>query len=109
MATLHDLRQVVLGRPAATRLAGVDVGLLQPALRRRGFGETSVKNPMTQQEQDVMNHLVRAWQIYVNLPRQHDDDVTEFRHALHRLQHLLLVRQARPKQRESGFTGVTGD
>ncbi len=50
---------------------------------------------LTQQEQDVLAHLVEAWNAFTNLPIQHGDDLTEFRHCIHRLQEKVLARPAR--------------
>ena len=53
-------------------------------------------------EHTVMTHLVDAWDSYVHLPVQHPDDLEEFRHALHRLQHLVMIREVR--SRHSDYT-----
>lgn len=47
------------------------------------------------EERRVSDALVEAWNEYVELPSQHRDDIEEFRHSLHRLQHLLMVRVVR--------------
>lgn len=48
---------------------------------------------MTPEEQKVMADLVSAWNGFVALPRQHGDELDEFRHALHDLQRIVMVRQ----------------
>jgi hypothetical protein len=50
---------------------------------------------LTSEERVVMDNLVRAWNAFVELPKQHPDDVDEFRHDFHRLQHLIMVRAIR--------------
>lgn len=46
-------------------------------------------------EQDVIDNLVKAWNSFLQLPIQHGDDITEFRHGIHRLQEKVLARPAR--------------
>jgi hypothetical protein len=46
-------------------------------------------------ERVVMDHLMAAWNAFTVLPSKHPDDVHEFRHAIHRLQHLVMIRQLR--------------
>lgn len=50
---------------------------------------------LTQKEQDVIDHLVRSWNAFLDLPIQHSDDITEFRHGIHRLQEKVLARPTR--------------
>jgi len=50
---------------------------------------------LTTDEQNVMNSIVDAWHGYIRLESQHPDDIHEFRHAIHRLQHLLMIRHIR--------------
>lgn len=52
---------------------------------------------MTPAEHRVMDALVAAWNAFVDLPSEHPDDITEFRHGIHRLQEKIL---ARPTRRE---------
>lgn len=54
----------------------------------------------TQQEQKVMDHLVAAWNCFVELPVQHPSDNAEFRQQLHLLQYLMAARIVR-----RNFTG----
>ena len=56
-------------------------------------------------ELQVMVHLVEAWDTFISMYGEyaveidlavyHDDDVSEFRHCLHRLQHILATRAMR--------------
>jgi len=46
-------------------------------------------------EKKVLEHLVHAWNAFVELPTQHPDDNEEFRHALHSIQNLIGVRRIR--------------
>lgn len=50
---------------------------------------------LTQPEQDVLDNLVKAWNSFMELPIQHGDDITEFRHGIHRLQEKVLSRPTR--------------
>lgn len=50
---------------------------------------------MTPNEQRVMDALVSAWNAFLELPSEHADDITEFRHGIHRLQEKILARPAR--------------
>lgn len=50
---------------------------------------------MTSEENKVMESLVAAWNGYLDLPKQHADDVVEFRHAIHSLQRLIGIREVR--------------
>lgn len=54
---------------------------------------------MTKQEQKVLDKLTEAWNAFLVLPNQHNDDATEFRHALHQLQYLILSRPERRRRR----------
>ena len=53
------------------------------------------ENGLNDNENEVMDSLVQAWNAYVALPIQHTDDIDEFRSSLHRLQHLLMIREIR--------------
>lgn len=50
---------------------------------------------MTEQEKIVMDRLVEAWNAFVALPVEHDDDILEFRHGIHRLQEKVMARPVR--------------
>lgn len=50
---------------------------------------------LTKQEQEVINKLAEAWNAFIELPVEHDDDLTEFRQGIHRLQEKILARPAR--------------
>ena len=50
---------------------------------------------MTDDETEALNLLADAWNVFVNLPVEHNDDTTEFRHGIHALQHLLMARPTR--------------
>lgn len=57
-------------------------------------------NVLSEGEQKVMDALVSAWNAFLELPVQHNDDVTEFRHGIHRLQEKVLARPAIQKLNE---------
>jgi hypothetical protein len=50
---------------------------------------------LTSEEQAIMDHLLLAWNCYVNLPVQHPADQQEFMRSFHELQRLLAVRITR--------------
>jgi hypothetical protein len=58
---------------------------------------------LTPEEHEVMVHLVEAWNAFLNLPIQHGDDITEFRHGVHRLQEKVLSRPSRRMDGQGRF------
>jgi hypothetical protein len=56
---------------------------------------SSDESGLTPKETEVMDNLVNAWNSYVSLPIEHPDDTSEFRHAFHSLQHMILMRPTR--------------
>lgn len=54
---------------------------------------------LTIKEQEVLDHLIYAWQAFLKLPIEHPDQTDEFRHALHDLQRQILVRPVRREMR----------
>ena len=48
----------------------------------------------TDGERRVMDHLVVAWNLYVGLPRDHPDDVPDFKDAIHTCQRIVLANVA---------------
>lgn len=50
---------------------------------------------LTPEEHEIMQHLIKAWNKFNRLDPQHGDDKEEFRHSIHRLQHLLMIRPTR--------------
>ena len=50
---------------------------------------------LTYDEMAVINTLVDAWNAFLILPDQHDDDTTEFRSGIHRLQEKVMCRPTR--------------
>ncbi len=55
----------------------------------------NIPENILQEEKKVMDSLVEAWNAFIELHVQHPDDVHEFRLSLHRLQHLVMIRQSR--------------
>jgi hypothetical protein len=55
---------------------------------------------LTAQEQELLRLTSDVWNAFLLLPRQHPDDQTEFRHALHALQRIVLARPAVRATRE---------
>ncbi len=52
---------------------------------------------LTEKELDVITKLTAVWHAYLELPNEHSDDQTEFRHLFHEMQRHVL---ARPGTRE---------
>jgi len=50
---------------------------------------------MTNEEREVVLKLAAAWNAFVSLPIEHDDDINEFRHGVHAPQEKVLARPAR--------------
>lgn len=46
-------------------------------------------------ELKVIDHLRQAWNAFTSLPREHPDDIDEFRYSVHALQNIVLSRPAR--------------
>lgn len=57
---------------------------------------------MTPHEREALDALVAAWNKFVELPVEHPDDQTEFRHGIHQLQHMIMMRSVR-RQYCDGF------
>lgn len=54
----------------------------------------------TYAERVCLTKLVEAWNAFVDLPREHSDEVDEFRHKFHDLQRIVMTR---PIRRRIGF------
>jgi hypothetical protein len=50
---------------------------------------------MTSDEQAALDLTVALWNAFVALPCHHPDDIAEFRHKLHDIQRLIMVRPVR--------------
>lgn len=50
---------------------------------------------ITVAEDLVLNSLASAWNEFIVLTQTHSDDVEEFRHALHCMQHIIATRRMR--------------
>jgi hypothetical protein len=50
---------------------------------------------VTEDETAVVLALAEAWNLFLKLPAEHNDDTTEFRHAIHAAQDKVLARAAR--------------
>ena len=50
---------------------------------------------LTDAEYEIAEHLIKAWNGFIDLPVQHPSDKSEFHASIHRLQYLLGVRIAR--------------
>lgn len=56
---------------------------------------------MTQKENLVVTMLAEAWNEFLLLPVEHNDDQTEFRYAIHAAQAIVLSRSGRREYNES--------
>jgi hypothetical protein len=63
----------------------------------------SMAEPLTDGEEKVVNLLAAAWQEFENLPPQHPCDRSDFIHAIHAAQNIVL---ARPTQRAQGWRWI---
>lgn len=52
---------------------------------------------MTNKEQNIIDLLQQIYEEFSSLENQHDSDLKEFVEALHRLQHLVMIRSVRRK------------
>ena len=50
---------------------------------------------VSKQEKAVIDALAEAWNRYVELPVEHNDDLDEFRRAIHAAQAKVFMRPAR--------------
>ncbi len=50
---------------------------------------------LTPEEGEVMDALIKAWNEFAGLERQHPDELRDFTDGIHRCQDLLAVRIAR--------------
>jgi hypothetical protein len=57
---------------------------------------------LTEQERKVLDGLAAAWNAFVELPIEHPDDQTEFRHGIHSLQMMILSRPTRRHLQREG-------
>ena len=54
---------------------------------------------MTKEEDMVIFLLCKAWDKFLKLPEDHPDDITEFGHANHAAQNIILSREERHNYR----------
>lgn len=59
---------------------------------------------VTPEEQEVVSLLGEAWNAFLKLPKEHPDEHSEFRHAIHTAQNMILARSG---TRELNVSGVT--
>jgi hypothetical protein len=51
-----------------------------------------MENNMTLEEKEVMENIVEAWNKFIKLPDQFDDDIEDFRFSIHLLERILATR-----------------
>jgi hypothetical protein len=51
------------------------------------------KHKRTNDEDDVLKHLRKAWNAWNRMEHKHPDSIGEFRHAIHTCQYLVGMRQ----------------
>lgn len=54
-----------------------------------------IASGLTDDERAIAILLGKAWDAFLRLPVEHGDDLTEFRHAIHRAQDMVLARPGR--------------
>ncbi len=57
--------------------------------------DKNIRNGLTQEEQEIMSLIVKVWEKYIKLNRQHVNDTQVFNMAIHTLQSLLAMRSIR--------------
>lgn len=62
---------------------------------------------LTTEEQQCMDNIAEAFNIFSDLERQHPDELKDFRDSIHRMQDILAVRVARRNFPE-GWPSYTG-
>lgn len=50
---------------------------------------------MTDREKQILEKLADAWNLFLGLPNEHNDDLIEFRHHIHILQRQVMSRPTR--------------
>ena len=50
------------------------------------------KDGLNEQEGKVMDALIKAWNEYIKLEKQHSSDINEFCNGIHICQHALTIR-----------------
>ena len=50
---------------------------------------------LTYPEQTILLYTKQAWNTFINLPNKSEDDIAEFKDAIHRLQQIVAMRVAR--------------
>jgi hypothetical protein len=56
---------------------------------------------LTLEERVVIRRLAGAWNAFLNLPVEHDDDVEEFRRAIHAANAKVMMRPGRREYNDS--------
>jgi hypothetical protein len=59
------------------------------------------RSKLTTQENRVLSHLVKAWNDYCKLPKQHPSDMDEYLKAIHNAQQIIAIRGIRKLQRNN--------
>ena len=53
------------------------------------------KPELRHEEKLCLTRLAEAWNLFVNMPDSDEDDVTDFRRAIHEAQRIIALRVAR--------------
>lgn len=59
------------------------------------FPKTPLNNGLTDDEKAVLGNLLNSWDSFISLGKSTEDDIQEFRDAIHRCQQLIALRVAR--------------
>ena len=65
------------------------------------------KKTLTKSECNILNNIVDVWEGYLKLSKQHPDDIEEFRHAIHTLQYLIMIREVRRNHSDAFYNEET--
>lgn len=50
---------------------------------------------LTREEKDCLYRLAQAWNLLVKMPREHPNELNEFKDAIHRAEQIIGMRVAR--------------
>ena len=54
-----------------------------------------MKTPLTTSEEQVADHLTKAWDLFHTLRQTHPDDLPDFKAAIHTAQRIMGMRELR--------------
>lgn len=91
--------QTIGGKPIAELIAKHGLPARKELFSTDRISELMKPKPDTSgpndQERKVVKHLVDAWNSFLALPIEHNDDIDEFRRSIHAAQEKILARPGR--------------